>query len=181
MWGYYASPGGRNLRRGCGPLRSKACELVPRRRHALGRRHRQPQPQPALDHSPPGHRWWPSRFRATSAASNRSDGTRFTRLTSTPGGDGDPDWSPNGTGIAFVTSRFTPEQETSRRWLPTARTSLGSVGSVRAGRCGARGWDEIATTNQSYEGRDDAGLLAVTSETRKRRESLVKMAQVASA
>ena len=92
MWGYYASPGERNLRRGCGPLRSKACELVPRRRHALGRRHRQPQPQPALDHSPPGHRWWPSRFRATSAASNRSDGTRFTRLTSTPGGDGDPDW-----------------------------------------------------------------------------------------
>jgi Tol biopolymer transport system component len=84
-----------------------------------------------------------SRFRATSAASNRSDGTRFTRLPSTPGGDGDPDWSPNGTGIAFVTSRFTPEQGDIAAMAPdgTHVTRISGISPSRALRCRRLGRD----------------------------------------
>jgi hypothetical protein len=42
------------------------------------------------------------------------------------------------------------------------------------------GWDDIATMNQCYDQPDDTDLLAVTSETRKRRETPVEITQAAS-
>ncbi|HEX5073563.1 MAG TPA: hypothetical protein VFW03_10165, partial [Gemmatimonadaceae bacterium] len=44
----------------------------------------------------------------------------------------------------------------------------------------AGGWDDLATMNQCYDQPDDEDLLAVTSETRKRREGPVQLAKVAS-
>jgi hypothetical protein len=62
-----------------------------------------------------------------------------------------------------------------RKWR-TERSNLPLKAVAVAG-----GWDDIATMNQCYDQPDDADLLAVTSETRKRRETPVELTQTASA
>jgi PKD repeat protein len=49
--------------------------------------------------------WWSGTFNLDMCAIN-ADGSGFARLTSEPGSDSGPDWSPDGNRILFVTSRY---------------------------------------------------------------------------
>ena len=55
---------------------------------------------------PPQTPWWQADMSSADICAMNVDGSAFAQLTSEPGADSSPTWSPNGARIVFVTSRF---------------------------------------------------------------------------